>query len=324
MKPFTILVSIIIMSILLFGCQSEPIHQQSDEKLTIYTSVYPIQFIIEKIGGTTVNTLTIFPPGVDAHSYEPTTKTLTTLAKSDAFIYLGAGMEGFSESIASALESEDVNLLEVGNHEELFEDAQDHNHDGETSNHHHDDGHNHGDHDPHIWIDPLRMIEMAHIITDYLSEINPNDKDLYHNNFQLLKNELTMLDKEFQETLQNNPDKKILVSHAAYGYWEARYGIEQIPINGISSTSEPSQRDLVQIIEQAKASNLTYVIFEQNTSSKVSSIIQDYIGAKSLTIHNLAVLTENDLKQDNDYLSIMRQNLKVLEKATQMKGSLDI
>lgn len=323
MKLFIKLFLILVMSILLFGCQDRAIVQQSKSKLTIYTSVYPIQFIVEKIGGKTINALTVFPPGVDAHSYEPTSKTLTTLAKSDAFIYMGAGMEGFSESIADALESEDVNLFELGNHEELFGDTNDHDHehDEEASNHHHDDGHNHGEHDPHIWIDPLRMIEMAHIITNYLSDINPTNKDLYHDNLQLLKEDLTILDEDFQETLQNKTEKKILVSHAAYGYWEERYGIEQIPINGLSSTSEPSQRDLVQIIEQAKKSNLNYVIFEQNATSKVSSIIQEYIDADALTIHNLAVLTENDLTQHKDYLTLMRQNLKVLDKASRGKGS---
>jgi zinc transport system substrate-binding protein len=320
MKPFSIIFLILAISILLFGCQSETTHRQSNEVLTIYTSVYPIQFAVEKIGGESVKALSIFPPGVDAHSYEPTTKTLTTLAKSDAFIYMGAGMEGFSESIADALESEDVRLIELGHHEELFEDHEHEHgdaHEEETSNQHHDDGHNHGDHDPHIWIDPLRMIDMSHLITEYLSEINPKDKNLYHTNFQLLKEELISLDHEFQETLQNKTDNQILVSHAAYGYWEDRYGIDQIPINGLSSTSEPSQYDLVQIIEQAEASNLKFVIFEQNTTSKVSSIIQEYIGAEALTIHNLAVLTENDLKHKMDYLSLMRQNLNVLDRATQ-------
>jgi zinc transport system substrate-binding protein len=127
---------------------------------------------------------------------------------------------------------------------------------------------------------------------------------------------LSKLDLEYQETLQSKTDKQILVSHAAYGYWGERYGIIQIPINGLSSTSEPSQRDLVQIIEQAKDSKLKYVIFEQNATSKVSSIIQDYIGAEALTIHNLAVLTEKDIRENMDYLLLMRHNLNVLDLAT--------
>lgn len=319
MKPFNLFFSIILMSILLIGCQNEATNHQTKEKLTIYTSVYPIQYAVEKIGGDTIQALSVFPPGVDAHSYEPTTKTLTNLAKGDAFIYMGAGMEGFSESIADALESEEIELIELGNHEELFEEnhhEDEHNHEEESNNHHHDDGHNHGDHDPHIWIDPLRMIEMSHIITEYLSQLDPRNKELYHTNYQLLKEDLSKLDLEFQETLQSKTDKQILVSHAAYGYWEVRYGITQIPINGLSSTSEPSQRDLVQIIEQAKDSKLKYVIFEQNATSKVSSIIQDYIGAEALTIHNLAVLTEKDIRENMDYLLLMRHNLNVLAQAT--------
>ncbi|WP_047983708.1 metal ABC transporter solute-binding protein, Zn/Mn family [Ornithinibacillus californiensis] len=322
MKLFTSLITIILMSILLLGCTNVNTESQSSNKLSIYTSVYPIQYIVERIGGDTVTTTSIFPPGVDAHTYEPTAKTMTTLARSDAFIYFGTGMEGFTESIAEALESVDISLLELGEYEELFEEVEHHHVESnqvepEEHEEHHHDGHNHGDHDPHIWIDPLRMAEMGHIITEYLIELNPDQKRLYEENFHLLELDLHQLDEAFSEELSKKKNKEILVSHAAYGYWEERYGIEQISINGLSSSSEPSQRDLVEIIEQAEASQLQYVIVEQNTSSKVTEIIQEHIGAEALSIHNLAVLTEKDVKEKSDYLSIMRHNLSVLDLATQ-------
>src|SRR5690606_38761170 len=145
----------------------------------------------------------------------------------------------------------------------------DHNHSDEGNQHGHD-GHNHGDHDPHIWIDPIRMIDMAEIILQFLLDINPSEKDLYERNFMALKEDLMNLDNDFKEMIEQKSQMKFLISHAAYGYWEERYGIKQLAINGVSSTSEPSQKDLVRIIEQAKNSELNYIIFEQNTSSKVS------------------------------------------------------
>ncbi|WP_010095086.1 metal ABC transporter solute-binding protein, Zn/Mn family [Ornithinibacillus scapharcae] len=297
----------IIFSSLLFGCQNVE-NARPDEKLTIYTSVYPIQYIVERIGGNTLSVYSIFPPGVDAHSYEPTTKMMTSLAKSDAFFYIGAGMEGFSEAIANALKIENVKLLELGLYEELYEPVHLHEQ-GETLKleNHHDDGHNHGEHDPHIWIDPLRMIDMAHIIVEQLMEINPSQAALYERNFKLLIEDFAELDKLFSETLANKKQSKILVSHAAFGYWEERYGIEQVSINGISSTLQPSQKDLIKIIKQAEKSDFNYVIFEQNTFNKVSTIIQEYIDVDSLTIHNLAVLTEEDLNRNEDYLTLMKK-----------------
>lgn len=310
---------IILLTIGIFTIGCTPTDGASDDKkgLTLYTSVYPIQYAVERIGGETVTAESVYPPGVDAHTYEPTSKDITSIAESDAFIYLGAGMEGFAETAAEALASQDVRLVEIGQQEELFhtDEPEEEDHADESDNQSHG-GHNHGDHDPHIWIDPQRMANMAAIIRDELIDLNPDEEERYKANFNALEEDLIILDENYTETLQAKDNKKILVSHAAYGYWEERYGIEQIAINGLSSSSEPSQKELTQIIDQAEAYNLDYIIFEQNSSNRVSEIIQEQIGAQSLTVHNLSVLTETDIENDEDYLSLMEKNLETLDKAT--------
>jgi zinc transport system substrate-binding protein len=278
-----------------------------DNKPTIYTSIYPIQYAVERIAGDFVSTKTVYPPGVDAHTYEPTSKEMTNIAKGDAFFYLGAGMEGFAESAADALANQDTKLVELGENESLF--------DTEVT-HHEDDGHHHGDHDPHIWLDPIRMIDMSEMIKEDLVELYPEQKDELNQHFETLKTDLMKLNNQYKTVLQDKKNKEILVSHAAFGYWEERYGITQIAINGLSSSSEPSQKELTKIVDQAKEHQLKYIIFEQNVSNHVSEIIQDHIGAKPLTIHNLSVLTEEDIENDADYLSLMNYNLDILDKAT--------
>ncbi|MBY7144018.1 zinc ABC transporter substrate-binding protein [Virgibacillus sp. NKC19-3] len=311
------LIILITIGIVAVGCSSSDGASDDNEGLKLYASVYPIQYAIERIGGQTVTVESVYPPGVDAHTYEPTSKDMTSIANSDAFMYMGAGMEGFAETAAEALATQDVRLVEIGQQEELFhtdEPEKDGNAD-ESDNHSHD-GHNHGDHDPHIWIDPQRMIDMAAIIRDELIDLNPDQAELYNDNFNTLEKDLIELDENYNETLQANDNKKILVSHAAYGYWEERYGIEQIAINGLSSSNEPSQKELTQIIDQAEKHNLDYIIFEQNSSNRVSEIIQEQIGTESLTIHNLSVLTDTDIENNEDYLSLMEKNLEILNKAT--------
>lgn len=309
--------AIIILFIVLFitvGCTPSEQDAISDDQLTVYTSIYPIQYAVERIGGNTVAAKTVYPPGVDAHTFEPTSKDIAAIAKSDAFFYLGAGMEGFAESAASALSSQDTTLVELGKHEELF-----HVEEQEHEDNHHDhsnDGHDHGDHDPHIWLDPIRMMDMSEIIKEDLIELNPEQAEIYNNNYDDLKADLIALDKKYNDVLQEKTNKKILVSHAAFGYWEERYGISQISINGLTSSNEPSQKELAKIVKQAEQHKLNYIIFEQNVSNKVSEIIQDHIGAEALTIHNLSVLTEDDLDKGEDYLSLMKYNLDILDKAT--------
>lgn len=339
-KLFILIILFGIFNFILMGCTKSTSQPKNNSDLTIYTSIYPLQFAVEQIGGETVKVNSIYPSGVDAHTYEPASKDVTDIAKSDAFIYMGAGLEGFAESIADALTREDVILVEIGKHESLFAAANTHknrpshdksslSHDDEHSlahekiNHSHDDehdhshdGHDHGDHDPHIWLDPLRMMEMSEIIKNRLVKLNPEQQALYNQNFKQLKKQLIKLDRDFQQVLHAKENKHILVSHAAYGYWEERYGLEQIAISGISSSNEPSQKDLVHIIEQAKQYKLDYLIFEQNSSNRIAEIIQKHMDAKAVTIHNLSTRTEKDIRNNEDYLSLMKQNLLILDKVT--------
>src|SRR5699024_2650417 len=127
--------------------------------------------------------------------------------------------------------------------------------------HNHDD-HDHGDMDPHIWFDPLRMIQMGELIRDELSDVYPEHQESFSANFKQFEEKMIHLDDTFTETLAAKDHKSILVAHAAYGYWEERYGIEQLAISGVSTNDEPSQKQLTQIMNAAKEHDLKYVIFE--------------------------------------------------------------
>jgi zinc transport system substrate-binding protein len=342
--------SVLTFSLILAGCgNSETVNNAEDktenDTITVFTTIYPLEDFTKKIGGNYVDVKSIYPPNVDAHSFEPSTKDMISLANSDLFIYTGVGIDGFAEQAADSLKKESVTILEAGEgidllesthndehghegesaeadgheHEEESTEAESHEHEEEgteTESHdHEEENHNHGDHDPHIWLDPIRSIELANNIKNSLIDLMPEHTTDFENNYNQLKAELEKLDQEFKTTIENSKTKYILVAHAAYGYWEERYGIEQIAISGLSPTQEPSQKELQNIIEESTEHNIHYVIFEQSVSPKVAKIIQEELGAESLTLHNLESITEEDIKQNEDYFNIMRKNLQTIKKA---------
>ena len=216
------------------ACSTE--QSSTESELIIYTSIYPIQYFTERIGGEHVTAQSIYPPGVDAHTYEPTAKTMAEIAKGDAFIYLGAGFEGFAQSAAEALASSNVQLAEMGKHEELFaevdqeshsghEDEDEHSHEEDQNKDEHDHSHNHSNKDPHVWLDPLRAQLMAKHIKEELVNLAPEHKAQFEENLQSLTEDLETLHENFKEVTQTADQNKLLVSHAAYGYWEQRYWI---------------------------------------------------------------------------------------------------
>ncbi|MFK4996622.1 metal ABC transporter substrate-binding protein [Bacillus sp. N9] len=81
------------------GCQKNEPNQvakvSGDTKLDVYTTVYPLQFITERIGGEHVEVKTVYPPGADEHTYEPTQRDMIKLADADLFLYIGLGLESF-------------------------------------------------------------------------------------------------------------------------------------------------------------------------------------------------------------------------------------
>lgn len=286
-----------IILIVLTACSTN----ENDDDAIIYTSIYPLEYIVQEIAEDKVDVQSVYPPGVDAHTYEPTSKEITELADGEAFIYLGAGMESFSETIAEALKNQDMEFIEIGQHKELFS--------SDTSN-------DETDVDPHIWLDPMRMIQMAETITKELNGLQPDNKTFFLENLSQFTEKMTVLDEEFTDTLKDKDKKEILVAHAAYGYWEQRYDIEQIPISGLSSSDEPSQKELTSVAKLADENDLDYVIFDVASENKVATILQEHIDADPLYIHNLEVLTEENIEDKEDYYSIMKKNLKSLDQAT--------
>ncbi|MBD3110548.1 zinc ABC transporter substrate-binding protein [Bacillus sp. AGMB 02131] len=303
-------------------------HANSDDALTIYTTVYPLQFLAEEIGGEYANVETVYPPGSNEHTYEPSQKDIVSMAESDLFLYIGYNLEGFVNNAKSILEDEDVPVIAVGelatedhehaveedaNHDHATEEDTDHDHDSEEAST--DEHHAHGDVDPHVWLDPEIMIHMAEAVKDELATLKPEQEEYFEKNYEEIKTKLGALDQEFADTIENSPKKKIIVSHSAYGYWEERYGLEQISVTGLTNSSEPSQKELQNIMKIAEENDIHYVIFEQNIDSKLTTIIQEEIGAESLTLHNLSVLTDKDIAEGRDYFSIMEDNLKTLKTA---------
>ncbi|WHY97126.1 metal ABC transporter solute-binding protein, Zn/Mn family [Peribacillus simplex] len=310
MKIRALLSLFLVTAVFLSACgnsKGESSKEETKDALDIYTTVYPLQYFTEAIGGEYVNVETVYPPGTDEHSFEPSQKDIVKMAESDLFFYIGYNLEGFVTKAEPILSKEGVSTIAVGETVHLDEDEHAHE----------EDGHDHGGVNPHLWLDPIYSIDMAKTIKDELTKKMPEQEEYFNSHFNELSEKLKALDEKFATTIESGRTNKIIVSHSAYGYWEERYGLEQIGVTGLTSSNEPSQKELGKIVTMAEKEDLNYVIFEQNISSKLTEIIQKEMGAKSLELHNLSVLTDKDIEAGEDYFSLMEKNIKTLQTALQ-------
>ncbi|MRG85828.1 metal ABC transporter solute-binding protein, Zn/Mn family [Salinibacillus xinjiangensis] len=321
-KTIGYVVTLIVIVFLLTACNGESNSNEThnDDTLNIYTTLFPIEDFVTKIGGEHVEVHNIITAGTDPHTYEPTTKMIVEIAKGDAFIYSGDNLETYADQISDAIETENVSILEASkgleamHHEHEEGKAHPVNASVEHGDDEQDDAHGHShDVDPHVWLDPIRSIRMAENIKDALVRLKPESKDLFEQNFKDLENDLEELDSSFHEVINQAKSKQIVVSHEAYGYWEEAYGIEQIGLSGMNQSGELSQKEIKKVINQIEELNIRHILFEQNTSSNIGELVKQEVGAEALTIHNLSVRTHEETEQDEDYFSLMNQNLENLK-----------
>jgi zinc transport system substrate-binding protein len=141
---------IFILMFIIAACNKEQTatNQQQEDKLTVYTTIYPLQYFTERIGGDYVSTENVVPPGADAHSVEITTKTMMKIANSSAFIHTGTGLESFAESVEEALKKEDVLIVNATKSVDLIA-SKGNSHEHEEQDEHNEENHSDDAHDEH-------------------------------------------------------------------------------------------------------------------------------------------------------------------------------
>lgn len=327
MKKTLLLFFIVLLILFTAACGNNTVedatNQEKNEVIQIYTTVYPLQYFAERIGGDAVSVSSIYPAGANEHTFEPTQQDMMSLADADLFFYIGLGLEGFVENAKKTLANEHVKMvatIDAVSDDQLDDSHSEHHEGSEETSEHTEEGHEHHDHgavDPHVWISPKISQNLALAIKDSLIEAAPSQKDAFEKNYEELIAELQQLDADFSEMAQNSPNKTFFVSHSAFGYIANTYDLEQVAVAGLNSQDEPSQKELTKIIDIAKDKNISYILFEQNVSSKLTEVIQQEVGAKSLVLHNLGVLSKEDIKNNETYFTLMNKNLETLRTALQ-------
>ena len=115
MKKKSLILLALITTLLIGACgkkeEDNSAETKNDGKLTVYTTVYPLQYFTERIGGNFVAAHSIYPAGADEHSFDPTQKDMIALSDADLFFYIGLGLEGFVDSAKKTLKNEHVEMV---------------------------------------------------------------------------------------------------------------------------------------------------------------------------------------------------------------------
>ena len=166
-------------------------------------------------------------------------------------------------------------------HDEHDEHADEH---GDGHDDHHD-GHAHGEHDIHFWLDPEIAKTIVKIVTRELSEIDPANSSTYKSNSTKAINDIDQLIMDTKSKINSNAS--YVVFHDAYQYFEKRFGVEVVGALTVNPEVLPGAKQLSEIREVIKHENINCLFSEPQFNPSIAETIASDTGIKSAIIDPL-------------------------------------
>ena len=293
--------------------------------LSVVATTTIVADIVSRIGGERISLYVMLPAGTDPHVFQPTPRDARHVADADVVFANGAGLEAdfLGDLIRSANPRRVVELSEhlplrsmAEAHDEDEEEHhdEDEHHDDDEEEHHDDDehGHDHGEFDPHVWMDPTLVAMWAVEVAEVLSEIDPEHGAEYDRRAGELVQELDDLDEWIAQRVAAVPrDHRVLVAdHDALAYFAARYGFELLDsvIPGVSTASEPSARHLAQLREVIAEHAVPAIFVGTVVNPQVAQSVASDLGIEVVPIYT-GSLSEADGPAAT-YQDFMRTNVE--------------
>lgn len=247
--------------------------------LKVMVSILPQQYFVERIGGDRVEARTLVQPGQDPHIFEPSPRQMVFLSEADVFFRIG--ME-FEEGLMPRLQSvvPDLKVVDLRDGIELMPMA------CEAEGHEHGHAHDHDMPDPHTWTDPALALQQARLIAETLSELDPDGQATYASNVRQLEQDLTELQTQLKEAFAAMPGLAFMVYHPSWGYLAHSLGLEQISIE--VSGKAPGARQLVRIIDRARAEGIRVIFVQPQFDQRAAERIAAAIGGVVIPLDPLA------------------------------------
>jgi zinc transport system substrate-binding protein len=221
----------------------------------------------------TTSVKNVTPPGVEPHDVELTAGDVELIRDASHVVYVGGGFQPAVEEVVQERERPSLDVL-----------APD-----ET--------------DPHVWLDPMRFAQ----VVDEMGRFLGADE-----NAQELDDALHELDAEFRRGLESCERRTLVTTHAAFGHLARRYALTQLSLTGTSPEAEPSPREFERLIDEVERSGATVVFTEPLVSDRLARTVAREAGLEIAELDPLESLSEERLDADEDYLSVMRDNLAAL------------
>ena len=285
MKKFSI-VFLLIIVLFTTGC----LKRDRMEDIKIVTTIYPIEYVTNRLYGEYSQIKSIYPRDSISSNYTMTNKQLKDFSQYDLFIYNGESNE---RDYATKMLNHNKRLKIIDAAYGL------------------DTTYKSSD----IWLNPSNILMIGQNIKNELKDYIISDyiKEQIEAKYGLLKVDITEIETEFKKTAENAVSNKIVVEDESLNFLK-KYGFDVINLTE-NGKEKPNNISIAKgLYSEGK---LDYLFIMEHTSRKdiVARLTDDY-DIKELKFRTLDTISEKDEKDNDDYLSIMHENISLLQKET--------
>jgi zinc/manganese transport system substrate-binding protein len=235
------------------------------EPLRVVASFSILADLIGQIGGRAVSVEALVGPDGDVHVYEPRPKDLRTLLRAGLLVRNGLGLEGWMDRLtgAAGFKGAIVVAAEKVAPRTMREDG------GALAT------------DPHAWQDPRNAVLYVRTIAEGLASADPGNAALYRDSAARYAAQIAQADAWIEAALRPIPagQRRIITTHDAFGYYGARYAMEFLSAEGISTEFEPSAKAIAALVRQIEREKVRAVFIENMTSPRMGQMLARESGA---------------------------------------------
>ncbi|HEX6501403.1 MAG TPA: metal ABC transporter substrate-binding protein [Micromonosporaceae bacterium] len=296
------LATLIALAACAVGCAARPTADPG--RIGVVAAFYPLQFLVERIGGDRVHVTNLVKPGAEPHDLELSPRQMAQVADARLVVYLRGFQPAVDEAVDLEASDRAVDGLAAVATRQTTEEV---GNDPTTPR-----GTGAAVVDPHVWLDPARYARIADAVAARLVAIDPPNAERYRRQLAHLRRDLDALDGEYRTGLAHCARRDIVTSHAAFGYLADRYHLSQVAITGLTPEQEPSPQRLAEVARVARSTGTTTVFFETLVSPKVAEALAGEVGARAEVLNPIEGLPPGST---GNYLSVMRDNLRALRQA---------
>ncbi len=239
----------------------------ASEGFTVFVSILPQKYFVEKIGKSQVDVRVMVHPGANPATYEPKPRQMAALAKAKLYFAVGVPFEHvWLKKIAA--DNPEMNIIHTDEGIEKIS----------MTDHHHDkkDIHGHKSKDPHIWLSPALVKIQAYSIFTALKTVDPDHGMLYKTNYDRFIADIDALDQELKNGFSDIQNRRFMVFHPSWGYFAQAYGLTQIPVE--MEGKEPKPGQLKELIEYARTQQIRIIFAQPQFSTKSARLVAGEIG----------------------------------------------